>query len=177
MENTMIEALKNDYDELIKLLKESGEISLLISVEDNYKKILVISAASYFEKSITDIIINYVKLRTNSDDKLTSFVSNKALNRQYHSLFSWPANNANQFFSFFGDAAKKEARKLLDEGNLADSEKAFMTIGRERNKIVHQNYIEVRIDSTFEELYAQYQLACDFVEFTEQLLSTKKTRR
>lgn len=48
---------------------------------------------------------------------------------------------------------------------------AFLTIGRERNRLVHQNYIEVQINDTFEEIFAKYEKACDFVDLITQLLS------
>ena len=42
---------------------------------------------------------------------------------------------------------------------------AFIAIGRERNMLVHQNYIEAQINDTFEEIFSKYAKACKFVEF------------
>lgn len=47
----------------------------------------------------------------------------------------------------------------------------FIAIGRERNRLVHQNYIEAQINDTFEEIWDKYTRACDFVELITYLLS------
>lgn len=65
-----------------------------------------------------------------------------------------------------GKAIEEIHTKKLDE-----AEVAFLTIGRERNRLVHQNYIEVQINDTFEEIFAKYEKACDFVDLITQLLS------
>lgn len=52
------------------------------------------------------------------------------------------------------------------------AESAFLSIGRERNLLVHQNYAEIRINDTFEEIYLKYEQACDFIDLIFELLST-----
>ena len=104
--------------------------------------------------------------------EIVSFVDNKAIKRQYHTFFNWDGNNSNQFFGLFGDAFKRRAREEIQAKRLEEAEAAFMAIGRERNRLVHQNYIEAQINDTFEEIFAKYKKACDFVDLIEQLLST-----
>lgn len=99
------------------------------------------------------------------------FVDNKAVKRQYHTFFNWDGKNANQFFGLFGDTFKRRAREEIQTKSLDDAEVAFMSIGQERNRLVHQNYIEAQINDTFEEIYIKYEKACDFVELITQLLS------
>lgn len=47
-----------------------------------------------------------------------------------------------------------------------------MAVGRERNRLVHQNYVEAQINDTFEEIWNKYIKASDFVELITQLLSS-----
>lgn len=48
---------------------------------------------------------------------------------------------------------------------------AFLEIGRERNRIVHQDYGAISLEKTAEEIYALYQKAEQFVEQLPRLLS------
>ena len=41
----------------------------------------------------------------------------------------------------------------------------MLEIGRERNNLVHRNYVEAVVNYTFEEIYNKYIDACKFVEF------------
>lgn len=140
-------------------------------INDTYKKALLLSAASYFETVITKTIHDFVNRKTKCNVEIVSFVDNKAMKRQYHTFFNWDGSNANQFFGLFGDAFKRKAREEIHTKKLDEAEVAFLTIGRERNRLVHQNYIEVQINDTFEEIFAKYEKACDFVDLITQLLS------
>jgi hypothetical protein len=76
----------------------------------------------------------------------------------------------------FGDATKELARKQLQERNLLDAEKAFLKIGDERNKLVHKNYIEAIVNYTFEEIFEQYNLACNFVDYIKEILPNSEKK-
>ena len=121
---------------------------------------------------IIKIIHDFAEGKSRQNLSLVSFVDNKALKRQYHTFFNWDGNNANQFWGLFGDSFSQEAKKQIQDKKLVDAERAFIAIGRERNLLVHQNYIEATINDTFEEIYAKYEKACDFVELISQLLSS-----
>jgi len=170
MLNARIETLKSEYSDLTQFLKDNNQISFVLYINDNYKKTLLLSVASYFETTITDTIVNYAKYCSNGDDKIVALIEGKTLKRQYHTLFNWESQNANTFLSLFGEKAKDSARKRLQEKDLLDAEKAFLSLGSQRNKLVHRNYIETIIESTFEEIYSQYILACKFVQFIQEML-------
>ena len=116
--STPIQKLIDNYYELYDLLVKQGEISQSIQVNEHYRKILLLSCASYYEKQITQIIKDYVMLKT-EDERIISFVNNKAINRQYHTYFQWDqTNNINQFLGLFGAEFKKtisEEIKSSDE--------------------------------------------------------------
>jgi len=173
MLSTRIEAIKTEYLELREFFRTNGQISFEVYIDNTYKKTLLLSVASYFESLITELIIGYARYSSNGDEKIASLIELKTLNRQYHTFFDWEKQNTNKFFSYFGDATKEKARTLLQQKGLVDAEKAFLSIGRERNKLIHNNYAEAIINFTFDEIYNQYVLACKFIEFIQEMLPQK----
>jgi len=169
--SSQIATIKAEHDELVKYLSDNGEISFRLYIDNSYKKILLLSAASYFESLILQMIIDHTKNHTNNGDTVIELVKNKALNRQYHTLFQWKERNANAFFGLFGDATKQKAEKLIKDRNITDAERAFLDIGRERNELVHQNFVERTMNKTFDDMYSQYEKANEFVCFIGEMLS------
>lgn len=170
MHSIKINALHQEYNELIEFCREHKQLSFEMYINDTYKRSLLLSAASFFETTISKAVYDFAGLRSRGNPELVALVNNKAIQRQYHTLFDWDSNNANKFLRLFGESFKQKARLLIQEKSLADAEIAFMTIGRERNILVHQNYIEAQVNNTFEEIFEKYTLACTFVEFLVQLL-------
>lgn len=166
-----IEKLTEDYKTLTDFLLQHGELTESINVKDHYRKILLLSCASYYETRITTAIQDFVKQRS-TDEKLLSFVINKALKRQYHTLFDWKqSNNINQFLGFFGEKFKTEiSTEIKKDEKLKKSISAFLTIGAERNFIVHENFLEYRLEKTFEEIANLHKLAMAFIEYIEKKL-------
>ena len=171
MYSKKIKALYDEYNELIEFCRINNQISFEMYINDTYKKSLLLSAASYFETVITKGIHDFAEAKSRQNLELIAFIDNKAIKRQYHTFFNWEGNNANQFFGLFGDTFKQQAKKQIQEKGLVEAERAFISIGHERNLLVHQNYIEATINDTVEEIYAKYEKACDFVELISQLLS------
>ncbi len=172
MYSAKIKALRSEYDELIEFCRLNNQVSFELYINDTYKKMLLLSAASFFESIITKAIHDFADSRSNHNSEVVAFLDNKAIKRQYHTFFNWDSNNTNQFLGLFGDAFKQVARKRIQENNLIEAESAFMAIGRERNRLVHQNFVEAQINDTFEEIYTKYENACSFVELIAQLLGT-----
>lgn len=167
MECLSISELKKQHDIITMHLKENGELTLQFDVTAVYTKNLLIAISSYFENEITDTIREYAGIVSNNDTKLVSFVDN-VLERRYHQMFEWKANNANAFFSKFG-ITRQEMKSLLPD----DAVQAFMQIGRERNYVAH-NFYKVDTKSTFSELYQRYQNACVFLQFIKDFFGIPK---
>ena len=170
MHSVKINALRDEYSELIDFCRENNQVSFEMYINDTYKRSLLLSAASYFEMTISKAIYDFADKKSHGNHEIVALINNKAIQRQYHTLFDWDRNNANRFLSLFGDSFKQKARNQIAEKGLVDAETAFMTIGRERNRLVHQNYIEAQVNDTFEEIFMRYEKACTFVEFLVQLL-------
>jgi hypothetical protein len=92
-------------------------------------------------------------------------VKNKAVSRQYHTWFSWEKRNANQFFGLFGDEFRRPMVAKIDASpEMQKSIQAFLELGNERNKLVHQNYVGFPMEKTLNEIYQLHRDACLFVD-------------
>lgn len=165
-----IQTLIDDYRDLNQFLMKNGHVSESVTVAEHYRKILLLSCASYYETRIVEIIKKFVEVKT-SDDRLTAFVSNKAISRQYHTYFNWDqTNNINSFLGLFGsDFKEKVATEIKGDKALQEQIKAFLTIGSERNKMVHNNFLECKLDKTFDEIVSLQAKANLFIEYLEKV--------
>jgi RiboL-PSP-HEPN len=162
---TIVDRFYRDFQELVSYLEKGGELSLRNVVESNFGKVLLLVAASYFEWLITQNLVEFVNQGTNNNKAILEFVKNKALSRQFHSLFDWDRNNANKFYSLFGEEFRAFMKGELDSNNVLDSSvKAFMEIGRERNRLVHQDFGSFALEKTATEIFQLYKEAVHFVE-------------
>lgn len=162
-----IQTLINDYKDLNQFLMESGQVSQALIVAEHYRKILLLSCASYYETRIVEIIKSFVANKS-QDVRIISFINNKAISRQYHTYFDWDSKNVNKFLSLFGpDFADEVSTEIKNDKNLEQQAKAFITIGSERNKMVHNNFLECTLEKTFDEIVDLQNKASLFVEFLE----------
>jgi hypothetical protein len=165
MADTVVDKLYNDFQNLISFLQRGGETSLHRMVDDNFRKALLLAAASYFEQRICDELLTFVSEVASGNPFLVEFVKNKAVSRQYHTLFSWDAKNANTFFGLFGDSFKTFMRaEVRRDEELDEAIKAFLEMGHERNRLVHEDFGRYSLEKTADEIYQLYKTALHFVE-------------
>lgn len=173
----IVESLYKDASDLDEFLMSKSEPSLRVSADANLRKSILLASASYFERQICDLIIEYVRART-ADEKVVSFVSGKAISRQYHTYFNWEGNNCNSFLALFGAEFKKEfcariAKNLL----LEEAVSLFIEIGRERNRMVHQDFGNFSLEKTSEEINTSHGKAKLFIsELRAALLGAPESK-
>lgn len=181
MEATVVDSLQTEYNSILKFLLEKNEMSLASDLNKHFKKILILSSASYFESEIHNILLECVKRITNNDSRIINFLKKKAISHQYHTLFSWgeknepskPGKNANSFFALFGDDFKTLAAKEVEnDGELGKAIVAFLELGHLRNILVHSNFASYNLDTkTTEEIYALYKASLCFLSYLKQKLA------
>ncbi|KXK18131.1 MAG: hypothetical protein UZ08_BCD001002025 [Candidatus Parvibacillus calidus] len=168
METGQVTIIDRQYENgisLVDYLKNQQQLTFYNEAENNFRKTILLSAASYFEKEISETVIDFAKSHSSNDDLVVSIIKQKAVSRQYHTYFGWDKANANSFFSLFGEDFKNRMiQKVKADNKLDESIKAFLEIGNERNKMVHQNFAEIIIDKTAEEIYKLYQTALYFID-------------
>lgn len=161
---TAVDSLYQEATAVIKALEQEAEVSLQISAGDHFRKALLLAAASYFEHQVCDTVLEFVRERTGGSVLVENFVRRRAVDRQYHTWFSWDENNANHFFSLFGAEFRSEMRsRVKASADLQNAIQAFLEIGRERNRMVHQDYATFPLEKTLDEIYALYVTAQLFV--------------
>jgi len=89
-----VERIHNEFSQLLEFLTASNEISLRAATDDSFRKVLILSAASYFEHRLTNAVAVFVDETTSSDGLVGALVQNKAINRQFHTWFKWDDKNA-----------------------------------------------------------------------------------
>lgn len=148
----------------------NNELSLRVFVDSNFRKSLLLASASHFEREVTELILECATSKTD-DQKIIHFIKNKALSRQYHTLFNWEAKNCNSFLGLFGDDFKDHFVQIISSNNnLEKSVKDFLEIGRERNRLVHQNYATYSLEKTAREIYDLHTSAKYFLSSLKQEL-------
>lgn len=166
---TPLDSLIEDYSTLYQYLVDNGEISLAVDVENYYKKIFLLSCASYYEKVIQEIIQAFVA-ENSKDDRVFRFLSNKAIKRQYHTYFSWESANINTFLGLFGTEFKDRiAAEIKEAPDLENGVRAFLTIGNERNKMVHEDFLSYSLGKTFPELKELNRQAFVLIEYIRSI--------
>jgi hypothetical protein len=160
-----VERIHKEFTELVQVLVDHKELSLQASADDSFRKVLLLSAASYFEHELTTIISAFVAEVTSSDGLIMALVQNKAISRQYHTWFNWNDKNANQFFALFGEGFKVHMVGLVKSSpGLDDSIRAFLEIGQQRNRLVHQNFASFALEKTSDEIFSMFRNALPFVD-------------
>lgn len=162
---TPIDGLYGDARAVVRCLETGAEVSLQISAGDHFRKVLLLAVASYFEHRICKTVLEFVRERSGGSLLVENFVQNKAVSRQYHTWFNWSETNANNFFGLFGSEFRSEmSGRVKASDDLRAAIQAFLELGNERNKLVHQDYVTFPLNKTLDEIYALYQKALTFVE-------------
>lgn len=163
MNQTAIDRMYSEHQFALQQLSQA-EVSLLNAVNDVFRKALLLSAASYFEHSISNLMLEFVTERAQSDKLIISLLKTKAIDRQYHTYFDWDRGNANKFFALFGSEFKEHVeRSVKSDDELRQSIKDFIELGNLRNQLVHRDFATFYLEKTADEIYAIYQSALRFV--------------
>jgi hypothetical protein len=127
-------------------------------------KVLLLSAASFFEKAVCDAILN-TALEAGTRPPIATFIQKQALERKYHNLFDWKVSNINSFFGLFGVNCKEELVQLVRRDNLEGAVRDFIYINSQRNKLVHGNFAAYSLEATFEEVWGKFENAKRLVDW------------
>jgi hypothetical protein len=186
-----VEQLKNEYKAIEDYLKEQNQISLVVDLNKHLRKVLILSAGSYFEHRITKILSGFVQAKSGGDSRIMNFLEKQAISQKYYTLFDWgkkdkpenPGNNATTFFKLFGEDFNEQAKsdvtianneseeRKAEKTKLNESIKAFIEIGHLRNILVHSNFAEYSYENkTPEEIFTLFQTAEPFLEYLQEKL-------
>lgn len=164
--NTPIDKLFENFENLKAHLLCNKELDYFNIVENDFRKNLLISSASFLETNIQNIIIDFVD--TNSNMKaILHFLKNKAIKRQYHTYFEWDGKNINSFLGLFGAEFSDKFKELIKAKSMESKVKSFLELGKLRNQLIHQNFIIYTLEKTSPEIKFLFDEANIFVNFFE----------
>jgi HEPN superfamily RiboL-PSP-like protein len=164
-----VEALYRDQRQMLDEL-QLREPSFHASLQSMLPKILMLAAASEFEHQVCSHLRDYVA-ESSTGSRISFLVEKKAISRQYHTYFDWPKRKAGTFWALFGPEFKRAVEaELAQNERLKDGLDAFMEVGDVRNNLVHNNYADVTINYTLDEVYSLYDRAVRFIESLPHLL-------
>lgn len=162
LDESPIDRIYKELSDAINALREYGQLSAIVAIEDHARKALLLSAASHFEHRLTGHLIQLCGMAKNP--LLTEFAVNKVVSRQYHSLFQWESKNANSFFGLFGQKFLTRTKNAVKaDTRLENAIRAFLELGFLRNQLVHKDYATYPLEKTSDEIYSLYQSALHFV--------------
>jgi hypothetical protein len=164
-DETAVDRLYKEAFSVIKALEEKAELSLQVAAADNLRKSLLLAAASHFEHRVSTVVLEFVRERAKGSVLVEQFVRNRAIARQYHTWFNWNEGNANQFFGLFGAGFRTlMCERVKERDQLRDSIRAFLELGNERNRLVHEDYASFQMEKTIDEVFILYKTGRLFVE-------------
>lgn len=173
MDAQPINNLISEYRELYGFLNKNHQIALAISISNHYKKILLLSCASLYEKYFTEKLMEIIKNKTNHESLSTLFY-NKSIKQQYFKFFDWKEDRGNikSFLSLFGNEVQKQIQTEIDAcSELQEGMNAFLKIGYNRNLLVHENFIVYNLEKTFDEIENLHNKAVKFLVFLMDAIS------
>ena len=161
---TIIDELHVNFLEVIEEISQEN-ISLRNTATNNFRKSLLLSAASFFEQEVIEVLKAKIRDWGGNRAELNELMRVKVIERQYHTLFNWKGRNANSFFKLFGpEFAEFMVSQIKGDDALDDSIAAFIEVGRERNRLVHSNFGSYTLEKTFDEIFALYSKGKMFVD-------------
>lgn len=101
LSTTIVDPLHQSFSDLLSVLDNAGEVSFRTVTDENFRRLLLLAVASYFEHRMTESVLTFVKSATNGNVLVATVVRNKAVSRQYSTWFQWDVRNANSFFGLF----------------------------------------------------------------------------
>lgn len=135
-------------------------------VESILPRTMLLAAASHFERRLSGDVERLAEEEAGDSHVLTWLIRNRVIRRQYHTWFSWQSRNVNTFLAMFGKDFKDEAaRWIAEDENLGKSVIAFLEIGNERNRLVHEDFADAPLEKTTSDVYDLYESAKIFVDW------------
>jgi hypothetical protein len=169
---TIIDSLFADTTDLLALLNAQENLSLASFANATLRKVLLVSAASWFEVRISLAVERFSLVHSNGHPGIQSIIKRKAIDRQYHTYFEWTKGKPGPFYSLFGEVCGNELKQLVNDNNeLKNALTAFLELGNLRNELVHGSFATFPFEKTAEEVHALYLRAERFVAFLEEKLS------
>ena len=171
---SIIDVLVERHNKVKEFLNEGGEVSLISNIDDEFRKVLVLSIGSFFESEITKAM-HELAYKTQSE-RIANLIKAKAISRQYHTYFNWEGKNPNSFLALFGTTFKNAVSEEMQKNpSLHEGCRDFLKLGQRRNFLVHENFASAPMDRTLDEIQRMYKSALKFVAYLSDRIQNDQT--
>jgi hypothetical protein len=154
---------------LLRKLESDEEPSLQVWANDKFSRTLVLVIANYLETEVKETLRSLIQ--NNSNSELVVNFLERSMERRYHEYFAWEENNANRFFSLFGETFKlKASEDVKSDDDLTKGVRAFLEVGRTRNDLIHKQLLSITLQKTADEFYELYKQAVMFTKYLQSRL-------
>lgn len=174
MTMTDVDRIHGELSGILEVVRKSGGPSDVTAAETIATKALLLSAASYFEREICGAIAECAG-EGGARPVYVAFIQRQALERKYHTMFSWGESNINRFFSLFGEYAKVKLSASAKEDEINTAIRDFLFLGSKRNELVHENFAGFSLDVTFNDVWNKYTSATRLPNWLRSELSSIST--
>ncbi len=165
-----LENIDDLYDFFSKVLSnvQKTEPSFSIYLEDNIKKMLIISGESQIEVQLKSIIKEFIGAQSKSA-AVPELVNTEILERGLFRLLdidkrqlSYPG--IKRFLGKWGETFKDACfSEIQNNTSLQDDAVSFMQLFMTRNQILHKGYLSGSLDKSLEDCYELYKGAENFI--------------
>jgi len=164
-----IEKLIKEYELIEQTRNERSDSKLLDGITFTnltiiYTKYFALSCASYFEEEFNCII---EKIVSRVKDEHAHALASKFSEDQFFKVFDVRSSehkkwSANKFYVALG--IKEKIDELKNKPDFKNKERAFLSIINTRNNLVHNNFIEYNLETSFQELKGNYLNGIDYLD-------------
>lgn len=153
------------HDKVVALLREQGDGDGVLVAADIFHKYATIAAASRLEEETKQLLRDMPEeIPAGAPMK---FIERKDISHGFHKLFAWERSNANKFFSQFDDDSGKFStfmgKKGEEDTDFKEEAICFVHLGRERNRIVHNDLAEAKVEWTGRDIMDRFERGRKFL--------------
>ena len=174
----IIDNLYSNASQLLRQLGEAGDLSMQSFANENLRKALLLSAASWFEGRVCTAMETFSAVHSGNHSGIRAIIKRWAVDGMYFRYFAWREQKPGIFYSQFGDDCSAMLKSEVNASpELKQALADFLELGNLRNELVHQNFATYPFEKTADEVYALFQSAERFVIFVETRLADPRFGR
>ena len=153
------------HKNVVALLEEQGNGDDVLTVTEIFHKYATIAAASRLEAETKQLLRDMPEEFPAGAPM--NFVEQGSIKYGFHKLFNWKGSNANKFFSEFDDESKRFSSFMKKKGeedpDFKEEARCFVHLGRERNRIVHNDLADAEFQWTESDIMDRFQRGLAFL--------------
>lgn len=159
------------FEALQSRLLETADPSIIVDAQAVYSKAMILAAGNWFERKVSEVLVDFARVHSNGDLRVVELVRQRAVARQFHTLFDWEQQVPSRFLALFGDRFKDASiREIKASETLASGARDFMTLVAQRNALAHAQALDEEPPFTAAEVFTKFNSGAEWVRWLERAL-------